>query len=74
MLISLHKNATTTPATRLAIQQAHGTEAELAQRFGVGKLTIRKGRKRTSVEDGCPPSPPADHAQRRPGRDRRLRP
>lgn len=55
MLISLHKNATTTPATRLAIQQAHGTEAELAQRFGVGKLTIRKGRKRTSVEDGCHP-------------------
>jgi hypothetical protein len=24
MLISLHKNATTTPATRLAIQQANG--------------------------------------------------
>ena len=52
MLISLHKNATTTPATRLAIQQAHGTEAELAQRFGVGKFTIRKWRKRSTVEDG----------------------
>lgn len=51
MLISLHKNATTTPATRLAIQQAHGTEAELAQRFGVGKFTIRKWRKRSTVED-----------------------
>ncbi len=42
MLISLHKNATTTPATRLAIQQAQGTEADLAQRFGVGKFTVRK--------------------------------
>ncbi|MBQ0930621.1 hypothetical protein KAK07_23715 [Ideonella sp. 4Y16] len=52
MLISLHKNATTTPATRLAIQQAQGTEAELVQRFGVGKFTIRKWRKRTTVEDG----------------------
>lgn len=52
MLISLHKSATTTPATRLAIQQAHGTEAELAQRFGVGKFTLRKWRKRTGVEDG----------------------
>lgn len=52
MLIQLHKNATTTPATRLAIQQAHGTEAELAQRFGVGKFTIRKWRKRSTVEDG----------------------
>ena len=40
--MSLHKNATTTPATRIAIQQAHGTEAELSQRFGVGKLTIRE--------------------------------
>lgn len=52
MLISLHKNATTTPATRLAIQQTHGTKAELAHRFGVGKFTIRKWRKRTTVEDG----------------------
>lgn len=34
------------------MQQAHGTEAELAQRFGVGKLTIRKWRKRSTVEDG----------------------
>lgn len=51
MLISLHKNATTTPATRLAIQQAQGTEAELAQRFGVGRPTIRKWRKRSTVSD-----------------------
>jgi hypothetical protein len=50
-LISSHKNATTAPASRLAIQQAHGTEVALAQRFGVGKFTIRRGRKRSTVED-----------------------
>jgi len=52
MLINLHKSATTTPATRLAIQQAHGTEAELAQRFGVGKFTISKWHKCSTVEGG----------------------
>lgn len=34
------------------MQQSHGSEADLAQRFGVGKFTLRKRRKRTSVEDG----------------------
>jgi transposase len=52
MLIHLHKNATTTPATRRAIQQASGTDAELAAQFGVGRLTIRKWRKRGTTEDG----------------------
>ena len=33
MLITLHKNATTTPATRLALQQASGTDKELAQQW-----------------------------------------
>jgi hypothetical protein len=50
-VISSHKNATATPGTRLTIQQAHGTEVALAQRFGVGKFTIRKWRERTTVED-----------------------
>ena len=36
MLIALHKNATTTPATRLALQQASGTDRELAQQYGIG--------------------------------------
>ncbi len=36
MLISLHKNATTTPATRLALQQASGTDRDLAQQYGIG--------------------------------------
>lgn len=52
MLILLHKNAATTPATRRAIQQASGTDAELAAQFGVGRLTIRKWRKRGTTEDG----------------------
>jgi transposase len=51
MLISLHKNATT-PATRRAIQQATGTDAQLAAQFGVSRTTIRRWRKRGSVEDG----------------------
>ena len=52
MLIHVHKNATTTPATLQAIQQAHGTEAEMAKRSDVGKFTIRKWSKRSTVEDG----------------------
>lgn len=31
MLIALHKNATTTLATRLALQHANGTDRELPQ-------------------------------------------
>lgn len=51
MLIALHKNATTTPATRLAIQQASGSDYELAAHFGVSRDTVRKWRKRQSVTD-----------------------
>jgi hypothetical protein len=51
MLIRLRKNATTTPATRLAIQQATGNEVELAAQFGVGRLTICKWRRRSTVDD-----------------------
>ena len=51
MLIALHKNATTTPAIREAIRNATGTDAELMQRFGVGRSTIRRWRQRTSTED-----------------------
>ena len=52
MLINLHKNATTTPSTRAAIRDAKGTVAELAERFGVSRDTIRKWRARESVADG----------------------
>ena len=51
MLISLHKNATTTPATRLALQQSSGTDQELAAQYGIGVGTVRKWRHRTSVHD-----------------------
>ena len=51
MLITLHKNATTTPATRLALQQASGTDKELAQQYGIGVDTVRKWRRRATVND-----------------------
>lgn len=51
MLITLHKNATTTPATRLALQQTGGTDKELAQQYGIGVGTVRKWRRRATVHD-----------------------
>ena len=51
MLISLHKNATTTPATRLALQQSTGTNRELAEQYAIGLGTVRKWRARDSVHD-----------------------
>ena len=51
MLIALHKNATATPATRLALQQASGTDRELAQQYGIGVDTVRKWRHRSTVQD-----------------------
>ena len=51
MLISLHKNATTTPAVRLALQQSSSTGSELAAQYGIGVDTVRKWRHRTSVHD-----------------------
>ena len=52
MLIALHKNATTTPATRAAIQRAKGSDYELARRFSLSRDTVRKWRKRETVLDG----------------------
>ena len=52
MLISLHKNATTTPAIRAAIQKATGSDYELARQFNVTRETIRRWRKRDTVQDG----------------------
>ncbi|MCK7499001.1 MAG: IS481 family transposase [Comamonadaceae bacterium] len=51
MLISLHKNATTTPAIRAAIREAKGSDYELAERFAVSRDTIRKWRSREDVQD-----------------------
>ncbi len=51
MRITLHKNATTTPAIRAAIQRASGSDYELAREFRVTRETIRRWRKRDFVED-----------------------
>lgn len=51
MIIALHKNATTTPASREAIQNAVGSDYELARQFGVGRDTIRRWRHRDGVFD-----------------------
>ncbi len=39
MMIALHKNATTTPATRAAIQKVTGSDYELAAQFNVTRKT-----------------------------------
>ena len=51
MLIHLHKQATTTPKVRAAIQESDEVGTVLAERFGVTPQTIYKWRKRDSVED-----------------------
>lgn len=59
MLIALHKNATTTPAIRQAIQQSSGSDHELARRFNLTRSTVRKWRSRETVLD-------VSHTPRRP--------
>jgi transposase InsO family protein len=51
MLIHLHKQATTTPKVRAAIQESDEAGTVLADRFGVTPQTIYKWRKRDTVED-----------------------
>jgi hypothetical protein len=51
MLISLHKQATTTPKVRAAIQQSDEPAWVLADRFGTTEQTIYKWRHRNSVQD-----------------------
>ena len=51
MIVKLHKQARTTPATRREIQQASDTLAELAARYNVTIDTIRKWKSRDSVDD-----------------------
>ena len=47
----LHGSATTTHAVRAAIQRSKATVAEIAERYSLNEKTVRKWRKRTSVED-----------------------
>jgi transposase-like protein len=51
MLIHLHKQATTTPKVRAAIQASEEPAPRLAERFGITEQTVYKWRKRDSVED-----------------------
>ena len=51
MLIHLHKQATTTPKVRAAIQVSDDAGTVLAARYGVTPQTVYKWRKRDSVED-----------------------
>ena len=51
MNIRLHKNATTTPAIRKFIQESDLSERKLAKKFGISRSTVRRWKKRDSVED-----------------------
>ena len=51
MLIHLHKQATTTPKVRAAIQASRKPASVLAERFGTTEQTIYKWRHRDSVHD-----------------------
>ena len=51
MDLKLHANATTTPKTRAYIQASKAPVAELAAELGVSESTVRRWKKRTSVED-----------------------
>ena len=48
MEIRLHKNATTTPALRKAIQNSNLSERKLAQKYGISRATVRKWKKEIS--------------------------
>ena len=51
MLISLHKQATTTPKIRAAIQASTEPAWMVAERYGISEQTVWKWRKRDSVHD-----------------------
>ncbi len=51
MLISLHKQATTTPKIRAAIQASTEPAWVVAERYGISEQTVWKWRKRDSVHD-----------------------
>ena len=51
MLISLHKQATTTPKIRAAIQASTEPAWIVAERYGISEQTVWKWRRRDSVQD-----------------------
>ena len=54
MLIRLHKQATTTPKLRAAIQASDAPASVLAERYGTTEQTVYKWRHRDSVNDRSP--------------------
>ena len=54
MIVRIHKNATTTPAIRRALQAASASVStnSLAKRYGLNPGTVKRWRERTTVEDG----------------------
>ncbi len=50
MLITLHKQATTTPKIRTAIQAGNEPAWIVAERYGISEQTVWKWRKRDSVQ------------------------
>ena len=50
-MISLHKNATTTPGIRQRMSGSDEPAAVLALRYGVSEETARKWKRRDSVQD-----------------------
>ncbi len=51
MLIHLHKQATTTPKVRAAIQASDEAASVLAERFGTTEQTVYKWKHRSTVHD-----------------------
>ena len=51
MMISLHKNATTTPGIRQQLSGSDEPASVLALRYGVSEETARKWKRRDSVQD-----------------------
>lgn len=51
MMISLHKNATTTPGIRQRLSGSNEPASVLALRYGVSEETARKWKRRDSVQD-----------------------
>ncbi len=47
----LHSSATTTHAVRAAIQRSKATISELSEQYGINQKTVRKWRRRNTVED-----------------------
>lgn len=56
MLISLHKQAATTPQIRAAIQASTGPAWMVAERYGISMQTVSKWRSWDSVHDLSHPS------------------